>query len=66
VFADGLTFPNGVMPWKGGVYVTCAPYLYYFKDTDGDGKADYKGGSVQRLSGFVYDAIARQSSDARN
>ncbi|MDQ6632646.1 MAG: HEAT repeat domain-containing protein, partial [Verrucomicrobiota bacterium] len=42
VFADGLTFPNGVMPWKGGVYVTCAPNLYYFKDTDGDGKADVK------------------------
>jgi len=42
VFADGLTFPNGVMPWKGGVYVTCAPYLYYFKDTDGDGKANIK------------------------
>src|SRR6266436_652413 len=32
VFADGLTFPNGVMCWDGGVYVTCAPYLYYFKD----------------------------------
>jgi putative membrane-bound dehydrogenase-like protein len=42
VFADQLTFPNGVMPWKGGVYVTCAPNLYYFKDTDGDGKADIK------------------------
>ena len=42
VFADGLTFPNSVMPWKGGVYVTCAPNLYYFKDTDGDGKADVK------------------------
>lgn len=42
VFADGLTFPNGVMPWNGGVYVTCAPYLYYFKDTNGDGKADIK------------------------
>ncbi len=42
VFADGLTFPNGVMPWQGGVYVTCAPDLYYFKDTDGDGKADVK------------------------
>ncbi len=42
VFADQLTFPNGVMPWKGGVYVTCAPNLYYFKDTDGDGKADLK------------------------
>lgn len=42
VFVDSLTFPNGVQPWKGGVYVTCAPYLYYFKDTDGDGKADEK------------------------
>jgi putative membrane-bound dehydrogenase-like protein len=42
VLAEGLTFPNGVMPWNGGVYVTCAPYLYYFKDTDGNGKADVK------------------------
>ncbi len=42
VFADGLMFPNGVMPWNGGVYVTCAPWLFYFKDTDGDGKADVK------------------------
>ncbi|MGZ4971670.1 MAG: PVC-type heme-binding CxxCH protein [Limisphaerales bacterium] len=42
VFADKLTFPNGVMPWKGGVYVTCAPYLYYFKDTNNDGVADIK------------------------
>lgn len=42
VYADGLTFPNGVMPWKGGVFVTCAPYLYYFKDTKGDGVADVK------------------------
>ncbi len=41
-FADGLTFPNGVMPWKGGVYVTCAPDVFYFKDTDGDGVADIK------------------------
>jgi len=39
VFADGLTFPNGVMPWKGGVYVTCAPDLLYLKDTNGDGRA---------------------------
>ncbi len=42
VYADGLTFPNGVMPWNGGIYVTCAPYLYYFKDNKGDGKADVK------------------------
>lgn len=39
-FAEGLTFPNGVLPWKGGVFVTCAPDLLYLKDTDGDGKAD--------------------------
>ncbi|HEX3800538.1 MAG TPA: PVC-type heme-binding CxxCH protein [Verrucomicrobiae bacterium] len=42
VFADGLTFPNGVLCWRGGIFVTCAPYLYYFKDTDGDGVADLK------------------------
>ena len=42
VYVDGLTFPNGVMPWKGGIFVTCAPYLYYFKDTNGDGVADVK------------------------
>ena len=39
-FATGLTYPNGVMPWKGGVFVTCAPDLLYIKDTDGDGVAD--------------------------
>ena len=40
VFVDGLTFPNGVMPWKGGLIVTCAPDVLYFRDTDGDGRAD--------------------------
>ncbi len=40
VFADALTFPNGVMPWRGGIIVTCAPDVLFFKDTDGDGKAD--------------------------
>src|SRR5437588_4374629 len=38
VFAEDLTFPNGIMPWKGGVFVTCAPDLLYLKDTDGDGR----------------------------
>jgi putative membrane-bound dehydrogenase-like protein len=40
VFADGLTFPNGVMPWKGGVIVTCAPDLLFLQDTNHDGRAD--------------------------
>ncbi len=41
-FVTGLTYPNGVMPWRGGVFVTCSPDIFYFKDTDGDGIADIK------------------------
>jgi putative membrane-bound dehydrogenase-like protein len=39
-FATGLTYPNGVTPWDGGVFVTMAPDLLYLKDTNGDGVAD--------------------------
>lgn len=39
-FAEGLTYPNGVFPWRGGLVVTCAPDVLYLRDTDGDGKAD--------------------------
>jgi putative membrane-bound dehydrogenase-like protein len=42
VFASGLNFPNGVLPARGGVFVTAAPDLLFLKDTDGDGKADEK------------------------
>ncbi|MBI4664338.1 MAG: c-type cytochrome [Verrucomicrobia bacterium] len=41
-FADGLTYPNGIMCWRGGVFVTCAPDIFYFKDTSGDGVADIR------------------------
>ena len=40
VFADGLTFPNGVLPWGGGLIVTCAPDVLFLTDDDGDGVAD--------------------------
>ena len=40
VFAEGLTFPNGVLPWNGGLIVTCAPDVLFLKDNDGDGVAD--------------------------
>ncbi|MDZ4857974.1 MAG: PVC-type heme-binding CxxCH protein [Candidatus Hydrogenedentes bacterium] len=50
VFADGFDFPNGVMPWKGGVIVTCAPDLLFLKDTDGDGRADVR---AVLLTGFA-------------
>ena len=39
-FAGNLTYPNGIMPWNGGVFVSSAPDLLYFKDTNGDGIAD--------------------------
>jgi len=41
-FATGLSYPNGVMVWDGGVFVTVAPDLLYLKDTDGDGVADQR------------------------
>ena len=41
-FATGLSYPNGVLPWRGGVFVTCAPDIFYLKDTDGDGVADVR------------------------
>ncbi|MGD9720359.1 MAG: PVC-type heme-binding CxxCH protein [Pirellulales bacterium] len=40
VFLDNLGFPNGVLPWRKGVLVTCAPDILYAEDTDGDGQAD--------------------------
>jgi putative membrane-bound dehydrogenase-like protein len=41
-YAEGLRFPASAMPWKGGVLVADVPNLFYFEDTDGDGKADRK------------------------
>lgn len=39
-FADGLSFPNGVLPWRDGLIVTCAPDVLWLRDADGDGRAD--------------------------
>ncbi len=42
VFADGLVWPTGVAVFKGGVYISAPPSIFYMKDTDGDGKADIR------------------------
>jgi len=43
VFADGLLIPTGVLPdSNGGCYVAASHQLLYFKDKNGDGKADEK------------------------
>ena len=52
----GLTYPNGIMVWRGGVFVTCAPDIFYFKDTNGDGIADVR---KVVLTGFNADKTAQ-------
>jgi putative membrane-bound dehydrogenase-like protein len=60
-FLDGLGFPTGVMPWRNGILVACAPDIFYAEDRDGDGKADHRevlftgfveGNQQHRLNGF--------------
>ncbi len=40
VFAHSISLPSSVLPWNGGILVTAAPDILFFKDTDGDGYAD--------------------------
>ena len=42
LFADGLSFPTGILTWRDGVIVSAAPEILFLKDTDGDGKADVR------------------------
>src|SRR5687768_4125971 len=42
IFADTLAWPTSVCCYKGGVFVAAAPDVWYFKDTDGDRKADVR------------------------
>ena len=42
VFADDLAWPTGVICANGGIFVIATPDLWFFKDSDGDGKADVR------------------------
>ena len=42
VYADNLAWPTAVFCYGGGVFVGATPDILYFKDTDGDGKADVR------------------------
>jgi putative membrane-bound dehydrogenase-like protein len=58
VFADGLLWAAGIAPWKGGVFVTAPPDIWYLKDTDGDDRADvrqkvYTGFGTQNQQAMV-------------
>jgi putative membrane-bound dehydrogenase-like protein len=81
VFADKIAFPNGVMPWNGGILVTAAPDILLFKDTDGDGRADERrvilsgfaeGNQQLRVNGlywgldnWIYGANGRSDGEVR-
>ena len=56
-FARGLTFPNGILPWKKGFLVTDAPDLLYLEDGDGDGVADNR---EVVLTGFFTNTSSEQ------
>ena len=62
-FADGLKFPTAALPWNGGLLVTSAPDILFFKDTDGDGRADERkviltgfaeGNQQLRVNGLLW------------
>ncbi|MGH7202087.1 MAG: PVC-type heme-binding CxxCH protein [Planctomycetaceae bacterium] len=42
VFADDISWPTSVCCYDGGVFVIAPEHLHYFKDTDGDAKADVR------------------------
>jgi len=55
-FATGLNYPNGLMPWRGGFFVTDSPDIYYLKDTNGDGRADVR---KVVLTGFMTNSTTQ-------
>lgn len=48
-FLDGLNCPTGFQFYKDGVLVMQSPDMWYVRDTDGDGKADWKERIVHGL-----------------
>ena len=42
VYADDLPWPTGLLWYDGGLFVAASPDIIYFKDTNGDGKADLR------------------------
>ncbi|CAN5182331.1 hypothetical protein BH23VER1_BH23VER1_33120 [soil metagenome] len=63
VFLEGLAFPTGVMPWRGGILVSAAPDIIFAEDRDGDGRADHQevlltgftaGNQQHRANGFEW------------
>ncbi len=81
VFAEGLRFPSSVLPWRDGLLVASAPDILYFRDLDGDGRADERqvwftgfaegnqqlrvNGLTWNLDNWVYGANGRSDGEIR-
>jgi putative membrane-bound dehydrogenase-like protein len=50
LFAEGLSFPTGLLAWRDGVLVTAAPEVLFLRDTNGDGRADTREVVVSGLT----------------
>ena len=55
IFADHLTYPQGVLWHDGAVYTASPPSLWRLEDTDGDGVADRR---TELVTGFPFTGIA--------
>ena len=82
IFVDGLSWPTGVVPSDGGVYIAVAPDILYAKDTDGDGVADVRrkvftgfgtqnvqgllNGLLWGTDGWIYGSAGSNGGDIRN
>lgn len=42
LFAENLSYPTSIAPYRNGVIVTAPPEIIFLADTDGDGKADIR------------------------
>jgi putative membrane-bound dehydrogenase-like protein len=54
IFVDGLSWPTGIVPYDGGVFLAVAPEILYAKDTNDDGVADVK---KVMFTGFGIDNV---------
>lgn len=61
VFLDNLPFPTGVLPWRNGILVTCAPDIFFVQNDNGKpGKKEIlftgfgQGNQQHRVNSLVW------------
>jgi putative membrane-bound dehydrogenase-like protein len=82
IFVDCLSWPTGIVPYDGGVFIAVAPDILYAKDTTGDGVADIKkvmftgfgtenvqgllNGLLWGPDGWIYGVTSSNGGEVRN